>query len=176
MSGFRAVNSTLTATDFPPGKTVEETTPTTPRPNHFFRSDAAAEGNHGTDDPSAKTPTRDSFSGVLGQRPLPSAPFTPPSQERQDTPSTEPQRKSAVRENSHKSTKSLDSQDVDMEDDDDRDGSDNDSVTSDSTRPAKKKKGQRFFCTEFPPCQLSFTRSEHLARHIRYVSMSDCCR
>ncbi|KAI5308931.1 hypothetical protein KEM55_004499 [Ascosphaera atra] len=30
----------------------------------------------------------------------------------------------------------------------------------------KKKKGQRFFCTDFPPCNLSFTRSEHLARHI----------
>lgn len=35
--------------------------------------------------------------------------------------------------------------------------------------PSKKKKGQRFFCTEFPPCNLSFTRSEHLARHIRFV-------
>ncbi|KAL2351650.1 hypothetical protein BJ546DRAFT_1028961 [Cryomyces antarcticus] len=53
------------------------------------------------------------------------------------------------------------------DDDDDPDGSDNESVTSDSQRPSKKKKGQRFFCTDFPPCQLSFTRSEHLARHIR---------
>ncbi|ODM19105.1 hypothetical protein SI65_05722 [Aspergillus cristatus] len=33
--------------------------------------------------------------------------------------------------------------------------------------PSKKKKGQRFYCTDFPPCNLSFTRSEHLARHIR---------
>ncbi|KAF1820713.1 uncharacterized protein K489DRAFT_323672 [Dissoconium aciculare CBS 342.82] len=47
------------------------------------------------------------------------------------------------------------------------DGSDNESMTSDSQRPSKKKKGQRFFCTDYPPCQLSFTRSEHLARHIR---------
>ena len=39
----------------------------------------------------------------------------------------------------------------------------------DEERPAKRKKGQRFFCTDFPPCNLSFTRSEHLARHIRYV-------
>lgn len=31
----------------------------------------------------------------------------------------------------------------------------------------KKKKGQRFFCSGYPPCNLSFTRSEHLARHIR---------
>jgi sulfite reductase beta subunit-like hemoprotein len=56
------------------------------------------------------------------------------------------------------------------EDDAGQDGSDNESVTSDS-RPSKKKKGQRFFCTDFPPCALSFTRSEHLARHIRYVFM-----
>lgn len=34
----------------------------------------------------------------------------------------------------------------------------------DSTR---KKRGQRFFCEGYPPCSLSFTRSEHLARHIR---------
>ena len=34
-------------------------------------------------------------------------------------------------------------------------------------RPQKKKKSQRFFCTDYPPCNLSFTRSEHLARHIR---------
>lgn len=58
---------------------------------------------------------------------------------------------------------------AEAEDDDqgEDDGSDNESVTSESQRPSKKKKGQRFFCTEFPPCQLSFTRSEHLARHIR---------
>lgn len=37
----------------------------------------------------------------------------------------------------------------------------------DAGPPSKKKKGQRFFCTDFPPCNLSFTRSEHLARHIR---------
>jgi hypothetical protein len=34
-----------------------------------------------------------------------------------------------------------------------------------SDRP-RKKKSQRFCCTDYPPCQLSFTRSEHLARHI----------
>jgi hypothetical protein len=46
-------------------------------------------------------------------------------------------------------------------------GSDDDSVNADGTRSGKKKKSQRFFCTEYPPCALSFTRSEHLARHIR---------
>ena len=34
---------------------------------------------------------------------------------------------------------------------------------------AKKKKGQKFYCQGFGDCNLSFTRSEHLLRHIRYV-------
>lgn len=34
----------------------------------------------------------------------------------------------------------------------------------------KKKKGLRFYCSDYPPCNLSFTRSEHLARHIRLVN------
>ncbi|KAL4928453.1 C2H2-type zinc finger protein [Aspergillus undulatus] len=46
-------------------------------------------------------------------------------------------------------------------------GSDHDSERKGNAPPSKKKKGQRFYCTEFPPCNLSFTRSEHLARHIR---------
>ena len=52
------------------------------------------------------------------------------------------------------------------------DGSENGGDTASSGPPSKKKKGQRFFCTDFPPCNLSFTRSEHLARHIRYVVYS----
>ncbi|RKF58819.1 C2H2 finger domain transcription factor dvrA [Erysiphe neolycopersici] len=40
---------------------------------------------------------------------------------------------------------------------------------SSSSNNKKKKKGkvQIFYCSDFPPCNLSFTRSEHLARHIR---------
>lgn len=59
---------------------------------------------------------------------------------------------------------------MDLDDSEDgEDGSDDESVIlPDGTRTTKKKKGQRFFCTDFPPCTLSFTRSEHLARHIRY--------
>ncbi|CAG7921804.1 unnamed protein product [Penicillium olsonii] len=45
--------------------------------------------------------------------------------------------------------------------------SDHDQDLGSNAPPSKKKKGQRFFCTDFPPCNLSFTRSEHLARHIR---------
>ncbi|PGH21578.1 hypothetical protein AJ80_03138 [Polytolypa hystricis UAMH7299] len=46
-------------------------------------------------------------------------------------------------------------------------GSENGIDLANSGPPSKKKKGQRFFCTDYPPCTLSFTRSEHLARHIR---------
>ncbi|KAJ5499615.1 Zinc finger C2H2 [Penicillium expansum] len=48
-----------------------------------------------------------------------------------------------------------------------QDDSDHDQNIGSNGPPSKKKKGQRFFCTSFPPCNLSFTRSEHLARHIR---------
>lgn len=165
MSGFQAVNTTLTVPEPPPGRLGEEATPTTPRPNKFFVDQRSIDDSR-AEDATAKTPTRNSFAGLAAQRPLPSSPFTP-SREISKTPS----RNGALsRENSHRSTQSVDSQDVEMgEEDDGHDGSDNESVTSDTNRPSKKKKGQRFFCTEFPPCQLSFTRSEHLARHIRYV-------
>ncbi|KAF2267376.1 hypothetical protein CC78DRAFT_541629 [Lojkania enalia] len=164
MSTFQAVNTTLTVPEPPPGRPGEETTPTTPRPNSRFFPEARPPEDPRTDDPSAKTPTRNSFGGLAAQRPLPSSPFTP-SREISETPS----RNGALsRENSHRSTQSMDSGDVEMGGEGDgRDASDNESVTSDATRPSKKKKGQRFFCTDFPPCQLSFTRSEHLARHIR---------
>ncbi|KAF2477982.1 uncharacterized protein BDR25DRAFT_6182 [Lindgomyces ingoldianus] len=164
MSAFQAVNTTLTVPDPPPGRLGEETTPTTPRPNAKFFSESRPSEDPRAEDPSAKTPTRNSFGGLAAQRPLPSSPFTP-SREISKTPS----RNGALsRENSHRSTQSVDSQDIEMGGDDDgRDGSDNESVNSDANRPSKKKKGQRFFCTDFPPCQLSFTRSEHLARHIR---------
>ncbi|KAI9929196.1 hypothetical protein MW887_001604 [Aspergillus wentii] len=51
--------------------------------------------------------------------------------------------------------------------DGERDGSDHETDPGSTAPPSKKKKGQRFYCTDFPPCNLSFTRSEHLARHIR---------
>lgn len=159
MSGFRAVNTTLTVTEPPPR--LDETTPTTPRPTRFATSE---EHNAYTrsEDAFMKTPTKDSFGGIAGQRPLPTEPLTSTNIEDQ------PQRNSVSRESSHRSTKSLGSaEDIEMRGDNDgKDASDNESTHSDS-RPSKKKKGQRFFCTDFPPCQLSFTRSEHLARHIR---------
>jgi hypothetical protein len=84
----------------------------------------------------------------------------------------EPKKSSLNRGDSQHSTKSRESADVDMDDDGDEEGeegSEDESVNDDGTR-SKKKKSQRFYCTEYPPCNLSFTRSEHLARHIRYGS------
>jgi hypothetical protein len=145
-------------------KPAEEATPTTPRPGKTF-ADALEEQSQ-AEDPAAKTPTRDSFGGVLGQKPLPDTPFTP-GQAASDLKTED--RASSSREASQISTGSGDSsQDIKMKDDDDMEGSDvDDNADEDNTRPSKKKKGQRFFCKDFPPCELSFTRSEHLARHIR---------
>jgi hypothetical protein len=71
---------------------------------------------------------------------------------------------------SHPDGSSAHSDDHTHESDGEQDGSENGTIEAggDSAPPSKKKKGQRFFCTDFPPCNLSFTRSEHLARHIRY--------
>lgn len=167
MASFAAVNTALNAADNV--RSAEEQTPTTPTPNAQISSHPPKETV--TEESTPSTPTRHSFGGVAGQRPLPNEPLTPA---RPNDKLKEPEG-SLKREGSHLSSRSQhsgDSQDVEMADEDgdeagEDDGSDDDSVTSDSQRPSKKKKGQRFFCTEFPPCQLSFTRSEHLARHIR---------
>lgn len=85
-------------------------------------------------------------------------------------------KKSHKRGASQQSKRSRDPAEMDVDDSDndtageeDDGGSDAEgSVNADGTSSNKKKKGnQRFWCKEYPPCKLSFTRSEHLARHIR---------
>ncbi|KAJ5888525.1 transcriptional regulator family: C2H2 zinc finger [Penicillium taxi] len=66
----------------------------------------------------------------------------------------------------HARTSSMSDETMHGDSDGEHDGSDNEGEPGNAP-PSKKKKGQRFFCTDFPPCNLSFTRSEHLARHIR---------
>lgn len=62
----------------------------------------------------------------------------------------------------------MDADDSDKEGEDGAGSDGEGSVKSgDGTRSGKKKKSQKFWCTDYPPCHLSFTRSEHLARHIR---------
>jgi len=164
------VHTSLSAPERP--QQGEENTPTTPTASVRFSNQQPTEIEHPADDSAPETPTRHSFGGVRGQRALPD---DPPSA--QATERTKREEVSLKRGSSNRSTISGDSDDVEMAEGDaeegaEDDGSDNDSVTSDSQRPSKKKKGQRFFCTDFPPCQLSFTRSEHLARHIRFVKKS----
>ena len=123
----------------------------------------------------ATTPTRASFNTTMAsQKPLPSSPFPQAVQ----IPDSTPKSKVPRRGNSQHSTKSVDSADVDMDDSDGETGtiddgqaSDDESVNADGSRSNKKKKSQRFYCTDYPPCNLSFTRSEHLARHIRYAAV-----
>ena len=115
--------------------------------------------------PTTPTPTKATF----GQRPLPTSPFPQAIQipESIDEKSV-PQQENAQHPRKPRGA----SEDVDMDDSDgegpgDDGGSDDDSVNADGTKSNKKKKSQRFYCTDYPPCNLSFTRSEHLARHIR---------
>ncbi|KAK4545083.1 hypothetical protein LTR36_003634 [Oleoguttula mirabilis] len=163
MASFAPVDTTLSA----PEHSVAggEQTPTTPKPRFAQQATEAA----AVADSSPDTPTSHGFGGVPGQRALPGGSSTPV--RTLDIP--QESEGSLKRDGSYRSNNSGEAQDTEMgdgEEDDvveEDDGSDNESVTSDSQRPSKKKKGQRFFCTDFPPCQLSFTRSEHLARHIR---------
>lgn len=149
-----------------------EHTPTTPTPARLILNDTAK--GLEIEDPTPATPTQHTFGTAVSETSIPPEPRTP-TRDSHHTIDTQP---SLKRDGSHRSPPPPSSvgQDIEMADGEDDlaaedDGSDNDSVTSDSQPPSKKKKGQRFFCTDFPPCQLSFTRSEHLARHIRYVEM-----
>ncbi|KAI1861485.1 hypothetical protein JX265_009452 [Neoarthrinium moseri] len=118
--------------------------------------------------PTTPTPTKATFS-QNHQRPLPTSPFPQAVQ----IPESIDENKVPHREDSQRSKRSRgDSEDVDMDDSDgeghgDDGGSDDESVNADGSKSNKKKKSQRFYCTDYPPCNLSFTRSEHLARHIR---------
>jgi uncharacterized Zn-finger protein len=137
----------------------EVVTPTTPRPpsSQTFQSLSAEVGT-------------DAVAGPLGSSSLPGDQVSLPPTTFAFPAQHDPQRGMLYRGNSQTSMhSSMAIDDVDMDaSDDDPDGSDNDTENGEPGRSSKKKKGQRFFCTEFPPCNLSFTRSEHLARHIRY--------
>lgn len=161
MSAFQSVNTALALEPFP--RRGEVTTASTLRPN--IESAALAASKAKLDD--AKTPTKATFGALSTQKPLPESQFPEPPV--RDTPDDKKPLKRGG--SSQYSAKSRDSEDVDMDDSgEDDDGSDEESVAADGTRTMKKKKSQRFFCTDYPPCNLSFTRSEHLARHIRFVA------
>ncbi|KFY23438.1 hypothetical protein V493_05854 [Pseudogymnoascus sp. VKM F-4281 (FW-2241)] len=154
MAAFQSVNAGLT-----PGPFLKQEDVPTATTQHNAGSSSAGPSTSKPDD--AKTPTKASFAALPSQTDAKAG-------EPSSTAATTDFKKAAKRESAQYSTKSRDSEDVDMDDSDgDDDGSDEDSIAADGTRSTKKKKSQRFFCTEYPPCNLSFTRSEHLARHIR---------
>ncbi|KUJ15010.1 uncharacterized protein LY89DRAFT_127668 [Mollisia scopiformis] len=163
MATFRPVNTTLVPESH--GRNGEETNPLTPRPN---TAPTAQVQQMMRDD--ATTPTRANFGTLASQRPLPPAspfPAAIPATSNAETPNKP--HKPLNRGDSQHSAKSRESDDVEMGDSDGEDGSDDDgSENADGSRTNKKKgKSQRFYCSDYPPCNLSFTRSEHLARHIR---------
>ena len=135
-----ATISSLVVTDIPshPRHTEEAGTPTTPK---------------------ASRPILD---------PVPPLPPTPPSTQHASQ-SANPQPPTAVPDPpSLPAQGSVDTESMDLDDPDDSDlDSDDDGEATEGDAASRKKKGQRFFCTGYPPCNLSFTRSEHLARHIR---------
>lgn len=169
-AAFRPVNSPLATTMS--REDVMASSPATPRPNTAPQPDPPRSFED------SATPTRATFAGSMAnQKPLPSSPFPQGVQ----VPGSAPIPRLPQRGNSRHSNKSADSGDIDMDDSDgetgtaeDGVGSDDESIGADGPRSSKKKKSQRFYCTDFPPCNLSFTRSEHLARHIRYVGVCSC--
>lgn len=140
--------------------------PATPRPSTAPHTDISKAADDAT------TPTRATFSpSITGQQPLPSSPFP---QATQTSGATDGSPSDVSPQSSRYQRR--DSMDIDMDDSDgepagadDGAASDDDSVGADGSRSNKKKKSQRFYCTDYPPCNLSFTRSEHLARHIRFA-------
>lgn len=111
------------------------------------------------------------------QRPLPSSPF--PDLAEASAPASAPSEpKTPQRVNSKRSVQSMDSDDMDV--DMDMDSSPGERARSDDSadhsdeesKKKKQKKTTHFYCTGWANCSLSFTRSEHLARHIRYVEVT----
>ncbi|USW55855.1 Putative Zinc finger C2H2-type [Septoria linicola] len=156
MATFSAASSGLPALE--EDQVTSAPTPSTPKPG----SQAAEQPQHdaNVNESSPNTPTRHSFGGMLGQKPLPEGESIAP-----ETPQRTEGTSAGKRDASH--LEDVEMGEADGAENAEDDGSDDESIDGDGQRSSKKKKGQRFFCTDFPPCQLSFTRSEHLARHIR---------
>ncbi|OWP03861.1 hypothetical protein B2J93_3343 [Marssonina coronariae] len=156
----------------------EEPRPRTPRPHAAPDSLLLPPTTMAREE--AQTPTRATFAAPpapaapAGQRPLPpaSSPFIPVAATMAAVNDEHPQQHGLSRGDSQHSAQSRDDEDVDMgSGDGEDDGSDDETAGANadggSTSTKRKGKSQRFHCTQWPPCDLSFTRSEHLARHVR---------
>ncbi|KIV96797.1 biofilm and cell wall regulator 1 [Exophiala mesophila] len=146
-----AISTLVLSDNLSPKEHAEDLdTPTTPRPGRFSSSHL------------------DSINDTAIQHPRPSPTSSQPPQ-----PSTLPVQRDgpgpAIQHGRGPSSGGGDrnsAADMDL-DDEDLDDSDNEEEDGAEDSASRKKKGQRFFCSGYPPCNLSFTRSEHLARHIR---------
>lgn len=147
----------------------EATTPTTPRAPVMPASQPRPHSVGATSISSAEIPPNSNMSGMSGQLPLPGSPIHSHHHLASHPHDLQGDRTIPNKRDSQLSVQTDDSQDITMDESEGEGdvGSDNEIVDPDTGRAIKKKKGQRFFCTDFPPCRLSFTRSEHLARHIR---------
>lgn len=136
------------------GQLREPTTPTTPRPQ--LHSSSQLDGTR-------RIMPESSQSDATGLRQPASQYPEIPTPDQSAVSAADDVRPSSSADTQGRSWISMDIDDSDH----DQDGSDNDTENGDVDGSSRKKKGQRFFCTGYPPCNLSFTRSEHLARHIR---------
>ncbi|PBP16329.1 hypothetical protein BUE80_DR012969 [Diplocarpon rosae] len=174
-----STTTTMTASTFSPVNIAlvqgEYPSPRSPRPHTAPGSQLQQTTTLRPD--GAPNPTIATVTALAGQRPLPpaSSPFLPVASTTSSA-HDEHLRPSLSRGDSQHSAHSRDPEDVDMgSGDGEEDGSDDETsanasanANADGSNATKKKgKSQRFHCTYWPPCTLSFTRSEHLARHIR---------
>ncbi|OCT47398.1 C2H2 transcription factor [Cladophialophora carrionii] len=145
-----AISSLVLSDNIPPKDGMEDLdSPTTPRPGRYGPS-------------STNESNMTLIDNALPSRESPSTNSQPSSHDGQNGNGA--QHHAVERRDSEEAISST----MDMDDDDEgAPGSDNDGESGEADPASRKKKGQRFFCTGYPPCNLSFTRSEHLARHIR---------
>ncbi|KIW11182.1 biofilm and cell wall regulator 1 [Exophiala spinifera] len=142
-----ALSLVLSETMSPKDRMEEMDTPTTPRPTRY--TSAILEENNVVNDTHSSHPGDNSSSQIY------------------DGSARGHRHSDTSRRNSAGAATSALDVDDDDEEDNDPHGSDHEGEPGDADSAWRKKKGQRFFCTGYPPCNLSFTRSEHLARHIR---------
>jgi len=155
------ISSLVVSDALPPRERTEEVeSPTTPRPGGRTPAEAADQSSDVAMLDASLVP-EPSVSSVTEARSTASQTQAPvPASQDESRPST-----------AHSDAARSRTVDLDGEDNDMNAGAgattDNENEQGEAESASRKKKGQRFFCTGYPPCNLSFTRSEHLARHIR---------
>lgn len=173
MSTFRSINFLESSSIG--GEKMNQTSPLQ-EPNNASRPPPPPTTNPANDD-GAATPTKANFNSASrgAQRTLPrgSSPSRSTSHKQASRPPSPATTFEPHTPQRTVSTRSIQSSNDDMDLDMspmDRAGSDDSAVHSGDDTKKNKKQKTMFYCTGWPGCNLGFTRSEHLARHIRYLS------